>query len=1049
MQFRVLGALEAGSGTALVELGPPKQRAVLAILLMHVGQIVPTERLIDLLWGEAAPRTAAHSIQIYVSELRRALEPLAGRPLILTRQPGYQLDVPREDVDAWRFEQLVEEGLRQLDAGNPQAGTAQLRAALALWRGPAMSDFAYEEFAQPHIRRFHDVHLDAVEALATAELEVGKPIEAIALLEAAIRQDPLRERSRELLMVALYRTGRHAEALRTFEKLRGLLADELGLDPSPAIRQLRDRILLHDPSLVPARRAAAVALAERNPYKGLRSFAEDDEHDFFGREALVDQLLRSLSTGSHVLSLVGPSGSGKSSAIAAGLLPRLRAGTIPGSEEWLLAHLVPGADPLREIQTLLDQLVEASHDRRQAVLLIDHFEHVFSVPDESDKRELLHAMASAAGSIGASLTLVLALRADFYDRPLQHADFAAVFVPGVIHVLPMTASELEAAIVEPAERVGISVEPALLAELVAETAEQAGSLPLLQYTLTELFEQRTGSHLTLDGYRRLGGLRGVLSRRAESLYTSLGADEQQVAAQVFLRLVRPGHGAADARRRVALAELTALGIDTVALSEVLTAFGRHRLLTFDRDPLTDEATVEVAHEALISEWERLTGWVDRHRAALRRREALVAAVDEWELAGRNPDYLPSGSRLDEFTSLGQQSGLQLTTREQEFLAAAREARQAELAREAERLAANRRLAVAWPAEDGLFDRQIASALDRSAREFGIRSNKFIFDDLLTATETELGRSLTADVADNPEAWAAYFRAQEADLRRLSEAFDLIIVTGLREMDFGPIVHAYPGTRYAFLNQSGHAPNVAHLSFAEHEGTYLAGAAAAVTSATGIIGFVGGWDMPVIWRFEAGYVAGARAVRPDVQVLVDYIGGFGIGDFGDESLGEAFARRMYERGADVVLHAANNAGLGVFEAAMSVSRAEARHLWAIGVDTDQYETVLQLPGALNATAWRSHILTSVVKRIDRLVYSLVADFAHGRFTPGSWNWGLANGGVDLSYSGGYIDALRPTLENLKTRIVAGDIRVPCLPEHRRSEAIALGIDPGSCEVVEAR
>jgi DNA-binding SARP family transcriptional activator len=154
MQFRILGALEAGTGDAQVELGPHKQRAVLAILLIHVGQIVPSDRLIDLLWGENAPRTAAHSIQIYVSELRKAIEPIARRPLIITRQPGYQLDATSESVDAWQFEKLVSEGKQQLDAGDAAAGTASLRAALALWRGAALSDFTYEEFAQPYIRRF-------------------------------------------------------------------------------------------------------------------------------------------------------------------------------------------------------------------------------------------------------------------------------------------------------------------------------------------------------------------------------------------------------------------------------------------------------------------------------------------------------------------------------------------------------------------------------------------------------------------------------------------------------------------------------------------------------------------------------------------------------------------------------------------------------------------------------------------------------------------------------------------------------------------------------
>ena len=187
-----------------------------------------------------------------------------------------------------------------------------------------------------------------------------------------------------------------------------------------------------------------------------------------------------------------------------------------------------------------------------------------------------------------------------------------------------------------------------------------GSLPLLQYALTELFEQRSEPMLTLTGYNALGGLRGVLTRRAEAVFLGLGPEEQRIATQVFLRLVRLGRGTADSRRRLMLSELTNLGIDAVALSAVLTAFGRHRLLTFDRDDLSGQATVELAHEALLTEWERLAGWIDRHRSALRRRDALLAAVDEWELSGRDAEYLLAGSRLAELEEWSREGSLPLT-----------------------------------------------------------------------------------------------------------------------------------------------------------------------------------------------------------------------------------------------------------------------------------------------------------------------------------------------------------------------------------------------------
>jgi hypothetical protein len=171
----------------------------------------------------------------------------------------------------------------------------------------------------------------------------------------------------------------------------------------------------------------------------------------------------------------------------------------------------------------------------------------------------------------------------------------------VVNVVPMAAEGVEAAVVRPAGRVGVDVEPALLARVVADTIEQPGPLPLLQYTLTELFDRRADELLTLDAYRTLGGLAGALSRRAEEIHERLSDAGRQAAIQVFLRLVRPGDAGHHARRRVALRELTALELDPVVLSEVLDAFGGCRLLSFDHDPATGEATVEVAHEALLSE----------------------------------------------------------------------------------------------------------------------------------------------------------------------------------------------------------------------------------------------------------------------------------------------------------------------------------------------------------------------------------------------------------------------------------------------------------------
>jgi basic membrane lipoprotein Med (substrate-binding protein (PBP1-ABC) superfamily)/DNA-binding SARP family transcriptional activator len=1075
MQFRILGALEAGADGTLAELGPPKQRALLAILLMHVGEIVPTDRLIDLLWGDRPPRTAAHSVQIYVSELRKSLEPLGAGRLIATRPPGYQLEAEPESIDARQFERLVDDGTRKIESGDREAGAAMVRSAIGLWRGPALSDFAYEEFAQPYIRRLHDLHLDAIEELAAAELASGRAAEVLPLLDAAIREDPLRERSRELVMLALYRSGRHAEALRTYEKLRALLDEELGLEPSPPVRRMQERILLHDPTLI-ATEVAPPPVEFRNPYKGLRPFAEDDAADFFGRDALLERLLDQLRKGSRLIALVGPSGSGKSSVLAAGLIPSLRAGVIPGSERWVLAPFVPGAHPLEQLEAvvakvaglpiglaqLLDQrdtngspgpALRTMPDDGRLVLAIDQFEEVFSVADEQVRRRFLNALASAVTEPDGQVVVVLAMRADYYDRPLTYPSFADVFIPAVMNVLPMTKPELEAAVVSPAERVGVKVDPALLAELVAETADQSGALPLLQYALTELFEQRTVPSLTLTGYRSLGGLKGILSRRAESLYAALSPDEQRAAMQVFLRLVRLGHGTIDSRRRLLLSDLVDLDVDPVVLSEVLGAFGRHRLLSFDRDAVTGMATAEVAHEALLREWDRLAGWIDRHRTALRRHETFAAAVDEWEASGRHNDYLLTGGRLSEFEAWRTEGTLHLTGREREFLEAGLARRSQEQREEAARSDANRRLE--GRARIRLVALTIAIALLGAAVAYGVwaTGNGHVPSVALLQSGVSALNDLNEDgfdraVSDFGLAGKERLYDQTEgvgdDLRGLAaDGSELIIVSGAVLDDLGPVVRDYPGTRFV-MGEEIDAPNVSTIAFAWKDGSFLAGAVAAATSMNNTVGFIGGLDAPLLWRFQAGFEAGARRLDPDVHVLSTYLAHPPDFEraFSDPRSANEAARTMYDAGADVIFHAAGGSGIGVFEAATELS-GPGRQLWVVGVDSDQFETVRLLTGVVDPEAWRQHILTSVVLRQDLAIYAVLEDFARGEFRPGVRTFDLASDGVGVSYSGGFIAHLRPMIDALTAEIIAGAIDVPCVPADRVDEAVNLGLAVTGC------
>src|SRR6185503_18299201 len=238
--FRILGTLEVIGVDGPVALGGPRQRALLAALLLRVGRVVPTEQLVDELYGAEPPKTAIASLQNSVAALRKALGP----DVLVTRSPGYVLTLLPEQIDARRFEQI----LADARAASAEERRALLVRALDLWRGPPLAEFAFEEWAQTEARRLDELRAVAVEERIATEVELGRAADVVPELESLVRQHPLRERLRELLMLALYRAGRQAEALGAYTEARATL-DELGIEPGDKLRHLQAAILRHDPGL--------------------------------------------------------------------------------------------------------------------------------------------------------------------------------------------------------------------------------------------------------------------------------------------------------------------------------------------------------------------------------------------------------------------------------------------------------------------------------------------------------------------------------------------------------------------------------------------------------------------------------------------------------------------------------------------------------------------------------------------------------------------------------------------------------------------------------
>ena len=288
-------------------------------------------------------------------------------------------------------------------------------------------------------------------------------------------------------------------------------------------------------------------------------------------------------------------------------------------------------------------------DDSHLVLIIDQFEELFTLVDDPAVRErFLSNLVTAVDDPHHRISVVLTLRADFYAHQLSHPEFGARLGNGIVNVTQLTAEELEAAALRPAEEQGVSFEPALLGQLIADVGNQPGALPLFQYALTELFDRRTGDVLTAASYRAMGGLDGALQRRASDLFDELDDQQQNAARQLFLRLVVIGDGDQRSRRRVPAREVASLSVDPVAMQTVIERFGEHRLLSFDSDHLTGAPTVEVAHEALLTAWPTLEGWVDESRDDLRRHASLSTALHEWTLADEDPDYLLTSARVAEF-----------------------------------------------------------------------------------------------------------------------------------------------------------------------------------------------------------------------------------------------------------------------------------------------------------------------------------------------------------------------------------------------------------------
>ncbi len=576
-------------------------------------------------------------------------------------------------------------------------------------------------------------------------------------------------------------------------------------------------------------------------------------------------------------------------------------------------------------------------DDTRLLLVVDQLEELFTLVDDRDiQRRFLDGLLVVVDDPHERVTVVVTLRADFYDRPLLHPAFGARLGEALVNVTPLSAHELEEAASVPAAMTGVSFEPSLLGRLIGDVVDHPGALPMFQYTLTELFERRAGDVLSEASYDEIGGVRGAITHRAEELFGELGPEEQEAARQLFLRLVSMSGEDTWSRRRVRAEEIVSLDVDVVALQAVIDRFGSRRLLFFDRDRATGAPTVEVGHEALLTEWERLGDWIREARTDLVRHASFVSAVDDWERSDRDPGYLVTGARLAEYEKWAGASRLDLNARELQFLGASLQAREREVRADQERTErevrldrrARRRLWAAVAAViilvvlvGGLV---VATVLNDTTRVAVVTSSQEdALGKLLIRGVEQAAADLPVEIMDVIPPITDLSR----EYRRLAAAgVELIIVpAGLDLGELYDIAADMPDVTFVTVMASEATrvvPTSLRVEFAEEQAGFLAGVAAAAETKTGVVGFVGGAAVLDVEMRRAGFEAGVAFVDPSVTVLARHVDANGDMDraFLRADLGKAAAEDLFDRGADVVYHTAGRSGLGVFQAAREHTEA---------------------------------------------------------------------------------------------------------------------------------
>ncbi|MFE1664514.1 BTAD domain-containing putative transcriptional regulator [Microbacterium sp. P02] len=629
MAVGVLGLLQVGDVTLR-----PQERRLLCALVLKRGAAASPGELADACWGESPPATWYQQLKTSVARIRRAL----GGNAILTDSAGYSFGWELDSVDAVRFERLVNRAREHAIRGEDDRAAHAFELALALWRGRAFEDLEDWALASIEADRLAEIRATAEEEHLAVRLRLGHAADVLPDAQRLVRREPLREERWRLLALANYQSDRQAEALAVLRAGRDRLRAELGIDPGSRHRELEAAILRHSPDI--AAPASQIRTSEMCPYPGLRAFTVDDAEMFFGRESEIDLLVDRLAPG-EITTVAGPSGSGKSSLVRAGVLPR-----IVGDD-----RAVTVLQPSRESLTTL-----RSWDRTDAladVLVIDQFEELWR-----EEKPFVDAFCAALQTVSdRRATLIVTVRSDFLDRATALPHIGGGIGRNVFAVGPLTNSDFRRAVELPAERAGLRVEPGLTELMLRDGGSLATSLPYLSHALSETWARREGNTLTVAGYEAAGGIAGAIAQSAEDLYTDLSATDRSICQSVLLRLVERTVEGASVRRDAEIGPL----VEDPRRREIIDLLVSARLLS------VDGSTITLTHEAIAQAWPRLDRWLQDNADGDRMLRDLQASTARWVESARSDDEVARGARLHAYLAWRQSARPDLTAAERDFL----------------------------------------------------------------------------------------------------------------------------------------------------------------------------------------------------------------------------------------------------------------------------------------------------------------------------------------------------------------------------------------------